>query len=242
MTDPQHASPVSVLGAVRRPDAALRLVLDPGGAPRGRADILDHDLRTCGTADLGTLFDTLPCFARGTLIATEHGERPVESLRADDRVATRDNGLQPVVWVGTERFGWRELGALPLLRPICIRRGALGADSPARDLIVSPNHRMLVSVAGDEVLVTAHSLVGAPGIEVIAPREVDYVQLLLPRHDVVLANGAWSESFLAADTAVAALSDTNRSALRSELRGMGGAAPVPARPQDSAKRRAFGHA
>ena len=225
------------LAAARRPDGALRLVLGADGSATGRADILDRDLRTTGAADLADIARSMPCFTRGTLVATERGSKSVEDLRQGDRVVTRDNGIQPVVWSGAERFGWRELGALPVLRPVLIRRGALGGDEPARDLTVSPNHRMLLQAGGDEALVPASALVGRPGIKVVEPTAVEYFQVLLPRHEVVLADGVWSESFRATDGAVGALSETNRVAVRAALLDVGQTgAPVPARALESAHR------
>ncbi|RMD49465.1 MAG: hypothetical protein D6832_01690 [Alphaproteobacteria bacterium] len=146
------------------------------------------------------------CFTAGTMIATPHGEVPVQALEVGDRVITRDSGVQRIVWIGTQRFGGRKLLEHPALRPVLIRAGALGGGLPERDMLVSPQHRMLlVSREVDllygepEVLAAARHLVGRPGIEQVTAREVEYVHIMFERHELVLADGAWSESFQPGD-------------------------------------------
>ncbi len=217
--------------------AAVRLVYGDEDAAHGRVEPLDAENRTAGAAEVGGLLARIPCFTPGSLIATERGECPVEDLRPGDRVVTRDNGLQRVLWTGESAFGWRDLGLLPVLRPVLIREGALGDGLPARDLLLSPNHRLLVqsrsdgAAAGCEALVAALDLAGRPGVEVVAPASVNYLQLLFARHEAVLADGVWTESFQAGPAALAALPEAERDAvlaLRPELAGAdeGGQAPV----------------
>lgn len=143
------------------------------------------------------------CFAQGTLVATVFGERPVETLNAGDRVLTRDNGVQELRWIGWRTLGWSTLMTHPHLKPVRIREGALGPNSPSRDLQVSPNHRILITdERGDEVLVAAKDLVGSPGISVVEAMGTTYLHLLFDAHEVVLSDGAWSESFQPSDFAI----------------------------------------
>lgn len=150
-------------------------------------------------------FDAFPpnlCFCRGTLIETEHGPVAIESLRPGDLVRTRDNGLQPVRWIGSTLVSAASLAANPKLRPIRIDRGALGADMPSTPLMVSPQHRVVISsqiaqrmFGTDEVLVAAKSLLGAAGIEVAEDvPEAEYFHMLFDRHEIVCSNGAVTES------------------------------------------------
>ena len=88
---------------------------------------------------------SIPCFTPGTLIATPRGETPVEELEAGDRVITRDNGIQEIRWIGAETLDCEGAAPDPHLRPVLIRAGALGNGLPERDMLVSPNHRMLVA-------------------------------------------------------------------------------------------------
>ena len=68
--------------------------------------------------------------------------RAVEVLRVGDLVLTEDHGPQPLVWVGARSLGPADLAANPALQPVRIAAGALGLGLPARDLVVSPQHRL----------------------------------------------------------------------------------------------------
>ncbi|ABF64840.1 hypothetical protein TM1040_2108 [Ruegeria sp. TM1040] len=165
------------------------------------------------------------CFTPGTRIATPEGPKPVESLREGDRVQTRDNGAQVVQWIGARRMSGARLFVMPALRPVRIRAGALGIDRPERELLVSPEHRMLVRGAAaralfneSEVLVAARDLINGHTIDVdTTVREVTYVHLLLEQHQVIWANGVETESFHPAHAALSALDDKDRKRLLRRL-------------------------
>ncbi|OYX43246.1 MAG: hypothetical protein B7Z02_09580 [Rhodobacterales bacterium 32-67-9] len=215
---------------------AVRLVYAEAHAALGRVEPLDAENRTAGETGFAGLLARVPCFTPSTRIATERGECPVEALRPGDRVVTRDNGVQPVLWAGGSAYGWRDLGLLPVLRPVLIRAGALGDGLPLRDLLLSPNHRILVrsmsdtGVATGESLVAAHGLVGRPGIEVVAPAAVTYLQLLFARHEAVLADGVWSESFHVGPATLSAMPGAARDAVRAVLPELGRAEAPPLAP------------
>jgi Hint domain len=143
------------------------------------------------------------CFTPGTRIRTERGALAVEEIEEGDRVQTKDNGMQEVLWKGEKRISGARLYAMPELRPIRLRAGALGVDRPEDDLVVSPSHRMLVTGAKaralfntDEVLVRARDLVDDRFVvRDLSLSEVTYVHLLMERHEVVFANGLETESF-----------------------------------------------
>lgn len=150
-------------------------------------------------------FDAPPpnvCFANGTLIETDRGPVAVEELRAGDLVVTRDAGLQPIRWIGSKKLGRAVLEGNPGLRPIRIRAGALGGDTPTQDLLVSPQHRVLVRsktaqrmFGASEVLVGAKQLLMLDGIDVADDLpEVEYFHFLFDDHQVVISNGAETES------------------------------------------------
>ncbi|MGQ0610209.1 MAG: Hint domain-containing protein [Paracoccaceae bacterium] len=142
--------------------------------------------------------DFLACFAAGTRVLTPTGERAVETLRTGDLVVTLDHGAQPIRWIGrTETLGRGNH------TPIRIAAGALGNLAELR---VSPQHRMLITGGSaelqfgePEVLVAARHLVGQPGISEAPCGPVSYVHILLDRHELVLAEGAWAESFFPGD-------------------------------------------
>lgn len=145
-----------------------------------------------------------PCFAAGTLIEAEGGPRPAETLKEGDLVLTADNGLQPIRWIGRRR-----VSGLDRLAPILIKAGALGNY---RDLLVSPQHRMLVQdwrtqiyFAAPQVLVAAKHLVNGRTI-IPAPRQqITYVHMAFDRHEIIFAEGCPSESLFLADESMAAL-------------------------------------
>lgn len=161
------------------------------------------------------------CFTPGTRIRTEQGDRPIDDIQAGDCIQTKDNGLQEVRWVGSKRVSGARLYAMPELRPIRMRRGALGIDRPDEDLLVSPLHRMLVKgpraqalFNTDEVLVTARDLVDdRTVIRDHSVAQVTYIHLMLDRHQIVFANGLESESFLPGAEALAAVEGAQRASL-----------------------------
>lgn len=142
------------------------------------------------------------CFAAGTMILTDRGEVAVEDLRVGDLVHTRDSGLQEIRWMDSQRLSGETLTAATHLCPIRIKAGALGENTPARDLVVSPQHRILVRsriaqkmFGTDEVLITAKQLLLVEGIDVATDLDgVEYYHFLFDDHQVVIANGAEAES------------------------------------------------
>src|SRR6056297_260659 len=182
------------------------------------------------------------CFARGTLIATDRGEVPVEELTVSDRAITMDDGYQPVRWIGSRKLTGAELAASPKLRPIRIRQGALGQNLPVRDLVVSPQHRVLVRSTvtrrmfqTDEVLVPAKALVALHGVEVDdAPDGVEYWHILFDRHQVIYSDGAPTESLFTGPEALKAVSPEAREEILTIFPELADpqtyAPPLPARP------------
>lgn len=161
------------------------------------------------------------CFTPGTLIDTHDGPRPVEELRESDRVLTRDNGPQEVLWTGARRMTGARLYAMPELRPVRIFAGAFGTDRPETSFLVSPQHRLLLRGAQiealfntPEVLVAARDLADTPCAQTdYSAREVTYVHLLLPRHEILWANGLKTESFHPASAQLSTLDAEDRARL-----------------------------
>lgn len=155
---------------------------------------------------------TLPvvCFARGTLIQTQNGHIAVEDLVEGMLIVTRDHGLQPVRWIGARKIEADTLRRYPNLRPIRISAGALGKNTPAEDLVVSPQHRVLVRsriaqkmFGTAEVLVAAKQLLQLEGIEIAEDMEsVEYFHFLFEQHEIVFSNGAETESLYPGDMAL----------------------------------------
>lgn len=150
------------------------------------------------------------CFGAGTMILTDDGERPVESLSVGDVIVTADHGLQPIRWIGRRTIEVTSLRRWPKLHPIRIKAGALGPNIPTRDLIVSPQHRVLASgrivnrlFKCVEVLAAAKHLCSLDGVEVAWDVEtVTYVHVMFDRHEVIFAEGLSTESLYAGDQAL----------------------------------------
>lgn len=168
----------------------------------GTVNFLDTDGNVTGTLEFTEIENLIPCFTPGTVIATPRGERRVEDLQVGDRIITRDNGLQEIRWVGQRDLAGQELIKTPHLMPVLIRAGSLGQGLPERDLLVSPQHRMLINseraslyFEEREVLAAAKHLTGLNGVDVVESSSVSYIHFMFDQHEVVLSNGSWTESF-----------------------------------------------
>lgn len=144
----------------------------------------------------------VPCFTPGTTIATPTGERLIDDLHEGDRVITRDNGQQKIRWIGSVELTGHRLARSPHLRPILIQAGSLGDNLPEQDILVSPQHRVLLTsekaqlyFEEREVLVAAKHLTHLDGIDEVGTLGVTYIHFMFDQHEVVLSNGAWTESF-----------------------------------------------
>ncbi|WP_040650521.1 Hint domain-containing protein [Roseovarius sp. 217] len=183
--------------------------------------VVHHSLEGMRGASTGPASGGVICFTPGTRIETPEGPRLVEELREGDHVQTRDNGAEQIQWIGSRRMTGARLFAMPRLRPIRLKAGALGMGRPDAELLVSPEHRMLVR--GDvaralfntpEVLVMARDLVNNDTVTVdLGSREVTYIHLLLPHHQIIWANGVETESFHPASAALSTLDDADRARL-----------------------------
>jgi hypothetical protein len=169
------------------------------------------------------------CFAAGTRIETPDGPRPVENLEPGDVVATVDNGPMPILWA---RHNIQPLDfVVDDGKPVILKAGALGKGRPITDLIVSPQHRILVGgsqLAGlfsSEVLVPAKSLTSLQGIRHMkGKRAITWVHFACERHEVVIANGCLSESLLLGPMAVNVLTNKEQRVLAEIFRN----APISA--------------
>jgi len=203
---------------VGRETRPLLMFLD--GYPPRDSDfwVVHHNLENMQGNVTGPASGGVICFTPGTTIKTPSGVRLIEESREGDRVQTKDNGAQEILWVGSRRMTGARLFAMPKLRPIRIRAGALAIERPDEELLVSPEHRMLVKgriaqmlFNTDEVLVAAKDLVNGRNIVVDSlVKEVTYIHLMLPDHQVMWANNLETESFHPANTALSTLSDDDR--------------------------------
>jgi Ca2+-binding RTX toxin-like protein len=190
----------------------VEIVYSSSNVEDGYIKILDTAGVEIGRIDFFNIENVFPCFTPGVKILTDRGEVPVEALVPGDLVMTRDNGLQPLRWVGRRDLGLLDLMADPDLQPIEIAQGALHMG-PDRVMRVSPQHRVLIEGAraelmfGEaEVLVAAKHLLGQAGVTRVLPLEgVAYIHILFDRHEIVQSDGVWTESFQPAERMLSAM-------------------------------------
>ncbi|MFZ3582024.1 Hint domain-containing protein [Loktanella sp. DJP18] len=220
VTDGQATWDVTLIprGAGRKP---LLMFLDDI-PPRG-ADlwIVRHGIDAATRSEADTSPQGVICFTPGTMILTPDGPRDVADLGEGDRVQTQDNGPSEVLWIGKRRVTGARMLAMPELAPVRLRAGALDRDVPDAGLLVSPDHRIVLRgpraralFNADEVLVTARDLVDdATILRDRTPREVVYIHMMLPQHQIVFANNVPTESFHPASAALASMGQDDQDRL-----------------------------
>jgi hypothetical protein len=188
--DPQDKIVYSPEGA----GTGLLTLQDPSGNTLGSVTLIgsyNPSNFTLGTATDGTGEIDFACFLRGTRVMTPAGEVPVESLQAGDAVMTLEHGAATVQAVRLRGFAAGATSAK--LLPVCIAAGALAEGVPHRDLWVSPDHSMYL----DGVLVPAQLLVNGQSITQPARASaIEYFHVEIAPHDVLIAEGAATESYL----------------------------------------------
>ena len=153
-----------------------------------------HSSPDFGGTTYATQESATPCFAPGTMIATETGEAAVETLKIGDMVRTAAGKLVPVVWIGRHTAAKKFAGKR--MEPVRFAAGSLGAGLPHSDLIVTQDHGMVI----DGLVINASALVNGSDIDFIAldalPERVVYYHVETETHDVILANGTTSETYV----------------------------------------------
>lgn len=132
------------------------------------------------------------CFAAGTGIATPEGDHAVETLGIGDEILSAAGGTIRVLWVGRQTVS----SVTTQAQMVRIRAGALGGGLPHADLSVTADHGMVI--AGH--VITASALVNGGSIDWVSaddlPGSVTVYHVETEAHDVILANGAASETFV----------------------------------------------
>ena len=182
--------------------AATNFLYYPLNHENGTVKFLDATGHVTGTLNFSHIEKVIACFTPGTLVLTAYGKVAVEDLMVDDLVLTGDNGFQPIRWFGRRDPSAAKLAAAPQFNPMRIAQRAMGRGLPERDMQVSPQHRMLINTSradllfGEpEVWAAAMHLIGMPGITRATPGRISYFHILFDEHQLVCADGAWSESF-----------------------------------------------
>jgi hypothetical protein len=150
-----------------------------------------------GNGSVTIVYEGPTCYCRGTRILTGRGEVAVEDLAIGDLLVTASGNLRPLRWIGWRSYSPRFARNNPGLLPVRFKAGSLAEGVPARDLLVSQKHAMFL----DGVLIEAQHLVNGATIVNEAPgADISYFHLELETHDVLIAEGALSESFVDDDS------------------------------------------
>lgn len=159
---------------------------------------VEYDLVGCDTEDAPRRFADVASvsFLAGTQLTLADGRQvAVEDLSVGDRLLTRDHGAQAVRWIGQQTR--RATGAAA---PVRIIKGTLNV---ARDLRLSPQHRLFIWQRHDEVgagraeiMVKAEALVDGQNVLREAGGHVDSYQLVFDGHQIIFAEGIAVESLL----------------------------------------------
>jgi ELWxxDGT repeat protein len=174
-------------------DGTSEGVWESDGTAAGTVKLFD----TAGVTPITAGPDAAPCYCRGTLIQSRRGQRRVENLKIGDMVMTMSGVARPIKWIGRRSYAGRFIMGQKEMLPICIRAGALDENVPRRDLWISPHHAMYF----DGVLIEAKDLIN--GISIVQAErveKVEYFHIELETHDVIVAEGALSESFIDDDS------------------------------------------
>lgn len=154
--------------------------------------------------DQGDRLAVLPGFGPGVHLMAQEGEIPIEWLATGDKLVTRDHGLQPVLWIGRARVEFTRLARNPQIQPMQIATGALGAGVPTHPTLLAPATRVLLNGSGVELYAGRDEALAEIGDlrddAHIAPPMMQtgthFTLVLLPMHDMIQANGLWSETVL----------------------------------------------
>jgi hypothetical protein len=133
-----------------------------------------------------------PCLLSGTSIATSDGSVFVEDLSIGTMVLTASGDSRPVRWLGHRGIDCSRHPNPAAVWPIRIQAGAFAPSQPARDLWMSRGHSVLVG----GVLIQAETLVNGATIVQVPRERVEYWHVELDSHDVLLAEGVPTETYL----------------------------------------------
>lgn len=186
---------------------------------RSQDNETNHINETVGV--IGFNSGIIPCFTPGSLIATPFGERAVETLAPGDLVLTRDHGPQVLRWVCKRDLSADFLNNNPQHHPVCLQKDSITPGLPARDMLVSPQHRMLITgwkaqllFGEEELLVPTKALINHDTVYIPDnPKPVTYIHLLFDQHEVITADAAPTESLHAGQLSKGLLPDAQRDEL-----------------------------
>jgi hypothetical protein len=192
-----HVTPSSITysaGVITVADADGQSgTIDISGTPGPYINFIEDANLNGGTE---VFFSDTVCFAAGVHILTPGGEVPVERLSVGNEVIAVVNGervSRPIKWIGHRKVRLAKHAHPELAAPIRFKAGAFSEGVPSRDLVVSPEHCMIV----DGHCVPAKLLVNGSTIAREYPQTpFVYYHVELEQHSILIADGAEAESYL----------------------------------------------
>ncbi|MEL6644393.1 MAG: Hint domain-containing protein [Pseudomonadota bacterium] len=160
-------------------------------------------------------------------LRTPCGGRRAENIRKGDLIVTRDNGLQAVRMVWTRTVTEAEIAADPSLAPVRLKPRSIGPMMPQRDLLVAPDHKVLVpGYRLADMPDTASYLIAARDVadasdEAFQDRgqgDVTYYNIVFDSHQVFCVDGLPVESYMPSEQTVRTLDEATRADLEATLR------------------------
>jgi len=121
---------------------------------------------------------------------------PVEDLKIGAKLLTGSGALRPIKWIGRRRYGGRFIAGNKDILPVCIKADALADNVPRRDLWISPHHAMFI---GGLLIEARHLVNGTSIVQAGHADTVSYFHVELETHDVIVAEGAPSETYMDED-------------------------------------------
>lgn len=157
------------------------------------SDKMTEEYTTINQTGYSIELNAAACFMPGTKVLTPDGEMPVETLKRGDLVTTTAGRDEMVSWIGRQTVSMRFADPMRVL-PIRIKAGALGENVPSRDLLISPDHAILL----EGILIQAGALVNGSSIvrETDVPHSFTYFHVELENHSLILAENAATETFV----------------------------------------------
>jgi len=170
-------------------------------------EYLSYGLNTLVINDPYNLIDisfNCYCYRKGTEILTETGYKAIEEIDAtQDKIVALSqikNLYDPILQFKLEHKPIENITSFKVKKtskgtaPICIKKDALGKDTPKRDLYVSPDH--CIFLPKSKRLFQAATLVNGTTIyQDFLLRNVEYYHIELKEHSIIVAENILSESY-----------------------------------------------
>jgi hypothetical protein len=192
-TDPSILAAFTGVGIYDLPISSFGTSFAQGGANL----VSDLTLGASANVEISYVYtQSVACFAAGTRIETVSGPIAVEHLTVGMQVVTARSGIvAPIVWIGHRTVDCRRHPKPLAVSPVRIRAGAFGPGVPSHDVRLSPDH----AVFFDEVLIPVRLLVNGKSVVRETVDHITYYHVELDRHDLLLAEGLPTESYLDTD-------------------------------------------